>query len=132
DATDGRGVEKCIVTPRAEEPTEHALSFPRMHPERFVLSVSLDPRRGMHSVRALERMVRDEPVVLARITPFMINLPPDDRVYYPMYAKCIELDLPIAINAGIPGPPMPGNCQDPMYLDTGCVFFPALKLVRGH
>ena len=132
DAMDRAGVEKCIVTTGAEEPTEHALSFPRMHPERFVLSVSLDPRRGMHAVRALERMVRDEPVVLARITPFMINLPPDDRVYYPVYAKCIELDVPIAINTGIPGPPMPGKCQDPMYLDEVCVFFPELKLVMAH
>src|SRR5438105_6876112 len=132
DAMDRAGVEKCIVTTGAEEPTEHALSFPRMHPERFVLSVSLDPRRGMHAVRALERMVRHEPVVLARITPFMINLPPDDRVYYPVYAKCIELDLPIAINTGIPGPPMPGKCQDPMYLDEVCVFFPELKLVMAH
>ena len=53
-------------------------------------------------------------------------------MYYPVYAKCIELDLPIAINTGIPGPPMPGKCQDPMYLDEVCVFFPELKLVMAH
>jgi predicted TIM-barrel fold metal-dependent hydrolase len=87
----------------------------------------------MPALRALERMARDEPVVLARITPFMVGaIPPDDRVYYPVYAKCIDLDLPIAVNTGIPGPPMPGKCQDPMYLDEVCVFFPELKLVMAH
>jgi predicted TIM-barrel fold metal-dependent hydrolase len=133
EAMDRAGVEKCIITTDAEQPSEHVLAFPRAHPERFVLSVSLDPRRGMHAVRALEHMVRGEPVVLARITPFMVGaIPPDDRVYYPIYAKCIELDLPIAINTGIPGPPMPGKCQDPMHLDEVCVFFPELKLVMAH
>ncbi len=132
EAMDRAGVEKAILSTTLENPAEHVLAFPRANPERFVLSVSLDPRLGMQNIRALERIVRDEPVVLARITPFMIDLPPNDRVYYPVYAKCIELDLPIAINTGIPGPPMPGKCQDPMYLDEVCVFFPELKLVMAH
>jgi len=132
EAMDRAGIEKAIITTDAEQPAEHALAFPQAHPDRFVLSLSLDPRRGMTAVRALERMVRDQPAVLARITPFMIDLPPNDRCYYPIYSKCIELDLPIAINTGIPGPPMPGKCQDPMHLDEVCVFFPELKLVMAH
>jgi predicted TIM-barrel fold metal-dependent hydrolase len=132
DDMDRCGVEKCIITTNAEDPDRRVMEFPRRHPDRFAISLSLDPRRGMHALRALESMVRSEPVVLARITPFMINLPPDDRVYYPVYAKCIDLDLPIAINTGLPGPPMPGKCQDPMYLDEVCVFFPELKLVMAH
>jgi predicted TIM-barrel fold metal-dependent hydrolase len=132
DDMDRVGVEKCIVTTSAEDPDRRVLEFPHRHPDRFAISLSLDPRRGMTAIRALESLVRSEPVVLARITPFMINLPPDDRVYYPVYAKCIDLDLPIAINTGLPGPPMPGKCQDPMYLDEVCVFFPELKLVMAH
>ncbi|MEX0750889.1 MAG: amidohydrolase family protein [Dehalococcoidia bacterium] len=132
DDMDRCGVGKCIITTNAEQPDPRVLAFPERHPDRFVLSLSLDPRRGMSELRALESLVRSEPVVLARITPFMINLPPDDRVYYPIYAKCIDLDLPIAINTGLPGPPMPGKCQDPMHLDEVCVFFPELKLVMAH
>jgi predicted TIM-barrel fold metal-dependent hydrolase len=132
DDMDRCGVEKCIISADAEGTNRKALEFPERYPDRFALSLSLDPRRGMSALRALESLVRSEPVVLARITPFMINLPPDDRVYYPVYAKCIDLDLAIAINTGIPGPPMPGKCQDPMYLDEVCVFFPELKLVMAH
>lgn len=129
---DGIGVEKAIITTTAEDPSEHALSFPAARPDRFVLSAHVDPRNGMAALRALERLVSTQPVVLARVTPFMINLPPDDRVYYPLYAKCIELDMPISVNTGIPGPPAPGRCQHPMYLDEVCLFFPELKLVMAH
>ena len=132
ETMDRAGVERCIITTDAEQPSEHVLAFPRAHPDRFVLSLSLDPTHGMAAIRGMQAVARDHPVVLARITPFIINLPPDDRVYYPVYAKCIEMDLPIAINTGIPGPPMPGKCQDPMYLDEVCVFFPELKLVMAH
>ena len=53
-------------------------------------------------------------------------------VYYPLYAKCIELDLPVSINTGIPGPPMPGECQDPMYLDRVCLHLPRAALCMAH
>jgi len=132
EAMDAAGVEKAVLATTAEKPSPHALSFPQAHPERFVLSAQLDPRRGMKAIRALEAIVREQPVVLARVTPFLYNLPPNDKAYYPVYAKCIELDLPIAINTGLPGPPLPGACQDPIHLDEVCVFFPELKLVMAH
>ncbi len=129
---DRAGVEVSVLSLRAENPSEHVLKFARARPDRFVLAAYVDPRRGMTAVRALERVVRDEPVVLARIVPFMINLPPDDRCCYPIYAKCIELNLPISVNTGIPGPPAPGKVQDPMFLDEVCLFFPELKLIMAH
>lgn len=132
DIMDRTGVEKAIISTSAESPSSLALAFPASRPDRFVLSAYVDPRNGMDAVRALELLVREHPVALARVTPFMINLPPDDRIYYPLYAKCIELDLPISVNTGLPGPPAPGRCQDPMYLDEVCLFFPELKLVMAH
>ncbi len=132
DTMDRCGVAVSVLSLRAESPSEQVLSFVRARPDRFVLAAYVDPRRGMAALRALEAVVRNEPVVLARVVPFMINLPPDDRVYYPVYAKCIELDLPISVNTGIPGPPAPGRCQDPIFLDEVCLFFPELKLIMAH
>ena len=88
---DRMGVERAILTTDALEPEEHVLSFPKQHPDRFFLGVHLDPRRGMETLRALERSHGDLGLVLARITPFMIDLPPNHAVYFPVYAKCIEL-----------------------------------------
>jgi predicted TIM-barrel fold metal-dependent hydrolase len=128
------GVEKCIISlGDAQNPAAHVLKFPAADPHRFPITVQLDPRRGMTEIGALEHLVRSQPVAMARITPFMVGaIPPNEREYYPFYAKCIELDLPIAVNTGIPGPPMPGKCQDPMHLDEVCVYFPELKLIMAH
>jgi len=130
---DEAGVEKAILTMGSEAPSPEILAFPKADPARFALSVSVDPRRGMKAVRELEALVRNEPVVLARVTPFMVGqVPPNDYRYFPLYTKCIEWDLPVSINTGLPGPPMPGRCQDPMHLDEVAYFLPELKIVMAH
>ena len=58
--------------------------------------------------------------------------PPSDAVYYPLYTKCCELDLPLCMNTGLPGPPIPGEAQNPIHLDRVCVRFPELKLCMMH
>jgi len=132
DLMDRLGVQKAILSVNAETPDKEVLAFTEANPERFALSAYVDPRRGMPALRELERLVRESPVVLARVVPFMNGLPPDDRVYYPLYARCIELELPISVNTGLPGPPVPGRCQDPMSLDEVCFFFPELELIMAH
>jgi predicted TIM-barrel fold metal-dependent hydrolase len=129
---DALGVERAILTTDPGRPSLHVLSFAERRPERFALGAQLDPRRGMMQIRELEAFVRAQPVALARITPFYLDLPPNDAVYYPVYAKCTELSLPISINTGIPGPQAPGACQDPMHLDRVCLHFPELVLVMAH
>jgi predicted TIM-barrel fold metal-dependent hydrolase len=130
---DALGVEKAILTTDARKPQEHVLSFLEARPDRFFLGIQVDPTKGMKTLRAMEAAHRDHPnLVLARITPFYLDIAPNDAVYYPVYAKCIELDLPITINTGIPGPPAPGECQHPMHLDKVCLHFPELKLVMAH
>jgi predicted TIM-barrel fold metal-dependent hydrolase len=60
------------------------------------------------------------------------GVPLDDRIYYPVYAKCSELGLPISVNTGIPGPPAPARTQDPLLLDEVCLFFPELTVIMAH
>ena len=129
---DQAGVHKAILTTEPGRPSEHVLSFAEAEPDRFFLGAQLDPRRGMKMLRELEPFVKQRSVVLARITPFYLDIPPNDAIYYPVYAKCIELDLPLTINTGIPGPVAPGECQHPLLLDRVCLHFPELKLVMAH
>ena len=42
------------------------------------------------------------------------------------------MDIPVGVNTGLPGPPVPGECQHPMYLDRVCLHFPDLKLIMQH
>jgi predicted TIM-barrel fold metal-dependent hydrolase len=125
-------VEKAILTTAAQRPDGKVLACAKDHPDRFALGAQLDPTQPMKAVRALERFVNEHGAVLARITPFAIDVPPNAAIYYPVYAKCVELGLPITINTGIPGPPAPGECQHPMHLDRVCLHFPDLVLVMAH
>jgi predicted TIM-barrel fold metal-dependent hydrolase len=129
---DSLGVDKAILTTDPERPSAHVLSFPKARPDRFFLGAQLDPRRAMKGLRALATFCASEPVVLARITPFAVDLPPTHPLYYPIYAKCIELGIALTINTGIPGPPAPAEVQDPLLLDRVCLHFPELRLVMAH
>jgi predicted TIM-barrel fold metal-dependent hydrolase len=132
DTMDELGVRTAILTNDCERVDRHVLSVLNSRPDRFVLSSYVNPRNGMSAVRALETFARDLPVVLARITPFIIDLPANDREYYPIYSKCIELGLPVSILTGTPGPGVYARWQNPVLLDDVCVFFPELTVVMSH
>ena len=129
---DAAGVEKAVLSVDAQRPADSVLAFAERCPERFSLAASVDPTQHMRGVRALEDLVETAPVVMARVVPFLYNLPPNHRSYYTLYGKCIDLDLPISINTGIPGPPKPGGCQHPMHLDQVCFDLPELRVCMAH
>ena len=60
------------------------------------------------------------------------QVPVSDRRYYPVYQTCIDLDIPIIVNAGIAGPRLPSACQDVMHFDQVCYDFPELRIVMRH
>ena len=60
------------------------------------------------------------------------QVPINDKKLYPIYAKCVELDIPIFVYAGVPGPRVPMACQDVAHIDEVCWFFPELKFVMRH
>jgi predicted TIM-barrel fold metal-dependent hydrolase len=104
------------------------------HPDRFIASVDLDPNEGMDAVRKLEAAVRDLGARSAQVFPAGLTpqVPINDKKLYPIYAKCVELDIPMFINAGVPGPRVPMQCQHVEHIDEVCWFFPELKLVMRH
>jgi predicted TIM-barrel fold metal-dependent hydrolase len=128
---DAARVERAVVTMNADDP-EPVHDIVRAFPGKFVSSAVIDPTTGMKALRTIDRLFEHYDVRLVRIVPFLINRPPNDKAYYPVYAKCIELGLPISINTGIPGPPMPAEPQRPLYLDEVCLFYPELVVIMAH
>jgi predicted TIM-barrel fold metal-dependent hydrolase len=60
------------------------------------------------------------------------QVPINDKKMYPLYATCVELDLPILVNVGVPGPRVPLYPQKLEHVDEVCWFFPELKFVMRH
>jgi uncharacterized protein len=136
DEMDAQGVQRAVLMTNVRSPSKRAAAFAEQHPDRFWLGAGgHDLLRPMPMVRALESFVANNPVAYASVGPSFWgdgNYPATDPVYYPLYTKCCELDLPLCLNAGLPGPPLPGEVQNPIYLDRVCLRFPELKLCMIH
>jgi predicted TIM-barrel fold metal-dependent hydrolase len=108
------------------------LAAVQQRPDRFALSVRVDADQGIRAVRHLERMVREDGARALRIVPYRDGKKPSHRSYYPVYAKCIELGIPVTVTVGLPLMQRAGMVQDPRHLDAVCAFFPELVLVSAH
>jgi uncharacterized protein len=136
DEMNEQGVEKAILMDSLSKPSTTARKFVDAQPDRFSLAMGgLNLLRPVASLRELSAIVRDLPVSYAVVGPSFWGdgqYSPSDAVYYPLYAKCAELELPLCLNTGLPGPPIPGEAQHPIHLDRVCVRFPELRLCMIH
>jgi uncharacterized protein len=126
------GIERAMLgTDGTPSPSLEAL---RRHPDRFFASYSANPNRGMDEVRTIARLHKE--VSLKAVTAFPSGLCPqvpiDDKKWFPVYAKCVELDLPICVCVGVPGPRLPMAPQKVELIDEVCWFFPELRFVMRH
>jgi predicted TIM-barrel fold metal-dependent hydrolase len=106
------------------------------NPDRFSGLAGVDPFRGMQGLRDLEHAVKHLGFVGAHLYPHWFGLAPDDAKYYPYYAKCCELDIPIMMQVGqnliysrtrrLP------SVGRPICLDKVAIDFPELKLIGIH
>lgn len=112
---------------------DEVASFVEAAPDRLRGVASVDISQPMQAVRELRRAVKDLGFVGLRVLPWLWSLPPDDRRYYPLYAECIELDVPFCLQVGHAGPLLPSEPGRPIpYLDHVACEFPELKIVGGH
>ncbi len=136
DDMDAHGVEKAVLMSSVRVTDSRALKFVEARPDRFALAAGgFNLLKPMPTVRALEAFARNNPVAYAIVGPSFWGdgmYPPTDAVYFPLYTKCCELDLPLCLNTGIPGPPLPAEPQHPLHLDRVCYRFPELKLCMIH
>jgi predicted TIM-barrel fold metal-dependent hydrolase len=108
----------------------------KAYPDRFFGLAGIDPFEGMAGVRELERAVSELGFIGAHVYPHWFELAPDHAKYYPFYAKCVELGVPIQLQVGqsliySPANPMRSVGQ-PITLDAVACDFPELKLIGIH
>ena len=104
------------------------------HPDRFVLSTDADGNDVVGSVRRIRR--DHESLGIRAVSMFPPGtdpqVPVDDARWYPIYAVCVELGLPVFCTAGVPGPRVPMACQHVERFDRVCHDFPDLTIVLRH
>jgi hypothetical protein len=94
---------------------------------------SADLARPRAAVAELRRCVRDLGFRGLRVLPWLWQLPPTDRLFYPLYSECCELGIPFCTQVGHTGPLMPSEVGRPIpYIDQVALDFPELRIVCGH
>lgn len=143
---DAAGVEhSLLIAVRAGARSwDHSFEIPYVqvakwcdkYPDRFSGLAGIDPTRGMEQLRDLEFAVSELGFVGAHTYPHWFSLAPDAAQWYPVYAKCCELDVPIMMQVGqnliyqkdvrLP------SVARPILLDQIAIDFPDLKLIGIH
>lgn len=117
-----------------DQRSESAMAAYSRHRDRFLFDVPVNPNEGMEAVRHIRRLKREFGIDAVSCFPAGVNpqVPINDKKFYPIYAACVEENLPVFINVGVPGPRVPMACQDVRHVDEVCWFFPELKFVMRH
>ena len=129
---DRYGIERGLIgLGGADGTAELAL---KQHPDRFIASMSVDPNEGMECVRAMVRNY--ETYGIRAVGAFPAGTFPqvaiNDKKMYPIYAKCVELGIPIFCCAGVPGPRLKFAPQHVELIDEVMYDFPELIFVTRH
>lgn len=138
---DRHNVETAVITGRDCETTygsksnnDSVVDFVKKFPGKFVGFYGLDPHKGMRAIEDLKYAVNELGFKGAAIDPYLAQIYVNDAKYYPIYAKCCELGVPIIITTG-PATLVPNSIIDhvaPRYIDFAARDFPELKLIVSH
>lgn len=122
------------LLPVSFAPDDAGMACIRKAPSRLYGSLYLDPNRGVDAVRDLKRGVAELNVKAAVCFPCGYNpqVPINDKKMYPIYAACVELGIPVFVNAGVPGPRFPMYPQKVEHIDEVMYDFPELTFVTRH
>ena len=117
-------------------PYRRVFEICQKYPDRFSGLAGVDPTLGVPQLAELDEAVLDYGFVGAHFYPHWFDLPPDHAQMYPIYARCVELDIPIMMQVGhnliyqrdrrLP------SVGRPICLDPVAMHFPDLRLIGIH
>jgi hypothetical protein len=140
-AMERQGVVRGVVTGRDAQTTyglasgnQGIVALMRRYPDKFIGFAGLDPHKGMQALAELTSMVIEHGMRGAAIDPYLARIPASHARFYPIYAKCCELNVPVVITTG-PATLVDNAIMDdahPRHIDRVATDFPTLKIVISH
>lgn len=118
-----------LIIDNPEEVVAEAL---RMAPDRFIGGAGYNPFRIEESIRRLDVAYHEWGFRYAYFHPMTFGVSPNDRRCYPLYAKCVELGIPVGMQVGHSAEVFPSDHGRPMLVDDVAIEFPALRINLSH
>ena len=143
DRMDKLGVEKVFVAAiktwsvQSQALLEHTttkevIDITKAAPDCIYGLYGINVHRGMKDVSELEQAVRENGFIGAHLHPHGYGYPPDHAYYFPFYAKCQELGVPVIVSMGHTLDLMPIEPGRPIHLDKVALYFQDLNIVCTH
>ncbi len=108
---------------------EDVARFCATHGSRYIGFAGVDPHRGPDAVREFEAAVRDLGLCGLNLQCFEHRLAIDDPLLFPLYAKCVELGVPVNIHCGVNFSTKTSmSYGHPLALDRVMCVFPELRV----
>lgn len=119
------------------EPThwnDRVYDLVKRYPEQFAVGFAqVDPRKPMEAVNEINRAYHDLGMRGIIFEPAFLDISPTDARCYPVYAKCVELGIPVGLHTGVNfsshGPLMH---ERPVLIDQIACHFPDLIIICHH
>lgn len=118
-----------LIMDLSEEVVAQAI---KIDPNKFIGGAGYNPFRISESLTIIETCVRELGFTYVYFHPITFGLAPNDRRCYPLYAKCVELGVPVGLQVGHSAEPLPSNPGRPMLVDDVAIEFPTLKINLSH
>jgi uncharacterized protein len=113
-------------------PNDEVAGLLRAFPDRFIGLARISGLAGMRGVRELEQRVREQHFRALGVSALVDGIPASDRRFYPLYAKAVELDIPVRIYSAMNyATDRPYDLGHPRHLDQVAIDFPELTIIGG-
>jgi len=126
------GVERGLIG--VDDPEGTGADALKRYPDRFIPSLSVDPNEGMEGIRSIVRAYETWGIRALGVFPSgtFPQVAINDKLMYPIYAKAVELGIPVFCCAGVPGPRLRFAPQHVELIDEVMFDFPELVFVTRH
>lgn len=119
---------------------DYVANVVKKYPDQFIGFASVDPWKEAEAVQELERAVKDLGLRGLKLHPISQAFFPNDQRFYPLWQKCVELDIPAlfhtgqtGIGAGTPGGSgLKLKYSQPIHIDDVAADFPDLTIIMAH
>jgi len=122
-------------------PNDRVAEIVRRYPGRFIGFAGVDPWKGRAAIAELERAVRDLGLKGLKLMPAVQGFFLNDRRFYPLWEKCVELGVPILTHTGNTG--LGAGCPGGLglklkylrpipHVDDVAADFPELTVIMAH
>lgn len=124
---DKAGIEWCLVNADSLEDTA---KFIQRWPSRARGIANIDPFDGTQAVRKLEWAIKELGFSAFYASPFDWKIKANDALFFPLYSKAAELDIPVFIYTAMNyNTELPMDLARPLFLDPVAMAFPSLRIV---